>query len=107
MSIPGYSRRKWLNPEGHPSTGSVVAYHGESSWCSEGKPEKITMLEISDCHCKVRLHRTEIDTMDSFIDKMVTLRNVVDEFITHLKGNSCFQDVSKHKKHQINLSKIK
>jgi hypothetical protein len=80
----GYSDRRWLNPDRHPSTGSVVAYHGESPWDCDGKPGIMTILEISDCHSKVRLHCGDKDTLEEFIKKMETLRNVVDRFIYYL-----------------------
>lgn len=80
-----YSNRQWLNPNAHSSTGAVVAYHGESPWDKEGKPELMTILEISDCHNKVRLHRSEKDTMEEFIIKMETLQSVVQGFIHHLR----------------------
>jgi len=81
-----YSRRQWLNPDGHPSTGSVVAYHGESPWDRDGKPDVMTILEISDCHSKVRLHRSEKDTLEEFVGKMETLRDVIDDFVAHLRS---------------------
>lgn len=82
----GYSDRRWLNRDGHPSTGSVVAYHGESPWDRDGKPDVMTILEISDCHSKVRLHRSEKDTLEEFIEKMETLRDVVAKFVDHLRS---------------------
>jgi len=80
-----YSNRQWLNPDGHPSTGSVVAYHGESPWDRDGKPDVMTILEISDCHNKIRLHQSEKDTLEEFIAKMETLRDVIDGFVSHLR----------------------
>lgn len=85
MTMRGYSKREWLNPDGHPSTGSVVAYHGESPW-DDGGADTVTMLEISDCRHKVRLHRSEKDTLEGFIAKMEILRDVIDEFVTHLRS---------------------
>ena len=84
-----FSKREWLNSVGHPSTGSVVAYHGEASWISDGKKEIMTILEIADCHNKVRLHRAEIDSLEDFINKMEKLRNVIDEFILYLRNSPC------------------
>jgi len=81
-----YTDRRWLNPEGHPSTGAVVAYHGEAPWDRDGKPETMTILEISDCHSKVRLHRAEKDTLEDFTVKMETLRDVVDNFVSYLRN---------------------
>ena len=85
--MQNYSNRVWLNPHGHSSTGSVVAFHGEASWInSDGKPSVITVLEIADCHGKMRLHKTDNDTTEQFIEKMEALRNVIDEFIAHLRS---------------------
>ena len=84
--IKDYSKRQWLNVNGHPSTGAVVAYHGRSPWIQGKKRDMLTMLEVSDCHSKVRLHRTDIDSMEDFIVKMEKLRDVVDDFIVHLRG---------------------
>ena len=80
-----YSKRQWLNPDGHPSTGAVVAYHVESPCDRDEKPDFMTILEISDCHSKVRLHRSEKDTMAEFIEKLETLRDVIDDFVSHLR----------------------
>lgn len=46
----------------------------------------MTILEISDCHNKVRLHRAETDSLEDFIGKMGALRYVIDEFVIHLRG---------------------
>ena len=82
--MSGYSNRQWLNADGHPSTGSVVAYNGDAPWKKGKKRDRMTILEISDCHNKVRLHRAETDSMEEFIEKMKKLRNVIDEFVVHL-----------------------
>lgn len=81
-----YSKRCWLNEDGHSSTGSVVAFHGDSPWDRDGKRDKLTYLEIADCHNKVRLHRSDLDSVEEFIDKMEKLRDVIDGFITHLRS---------------------
>ncbi|BCS55200.1 hypothetical protein GSbR_26010 [Geobacter sp. SVR] len=81
-----YSKRYWLNAEGHSSTGSAVAFHGDSPWDRDGKREKITFLEISDCHNKVRLHRSDFDDMAEFIVKMEKLRDAITEFVSHLRN---------------------
>ena len=46
----------------------------------------MTVLEIADCHGKVHLHKTDNDTTEQFIEKMEALRNVIDEFIAHLRS---------------------
>lgn len=82
-NMRGYSNRVWLNPDGHPSTGAVVAYHGASPW-NDGGLDTVTMLEISDCRYKVRLHRGENDSLEEFITKLEVLRDVIGDFVTHL-----------------------
>ena len=80
-----YSQRHWLNEGSHSSTGSVVAFSGKAAWGYKGKREETTFLEISDCHAKVKLHRSGCDTMEEFIEKMQKLRDVVDAFVAHLR----------------------
>jgi hypothetical protein len=83
--MSGYAKRVWLNEAGHSSTGSVAAFHGEAPWNRhDGGRGEVTFLEIADCHCKVRLHRAELDTMDEFIAKLEKLRDMIDDFVTHL-----------------------
>lgn len=80
-----YNKRTWLNKDNSPSTGSVVAFDGDVSW--KGEIIKSTFLSIADCSVSARLHKTEDDTKQDFIDKMTTLRNDIDEFIEYLKLN--------------------
>lgn len=77
-----YNKRTWLNKEDSPSIGNVVAFDGETIW--KGEKYRNTFLSISDCAVSARLHKTEDDTIDDFIDKMKLLRNEIDEFIKHL-----------------------
>lgn len=77
-----YSKRVWLNDENNPSTGSVVAYHGDVIFV-DGKCET-AFLEIADCHTKCRLHLSAGDTPDDFIKKMELLRDTIDNFVKHL-----------------------
>ncbi len=41
-------------------------------------------FEVADCHGKVRLHNSQIDSRRSFIEKMKRLRNELDRFIDFL-----------------------
>jgi hypothetical protein len=75
----------WLNKRGHSSTGSVVVYHGPTSWTRGGEYGEQTFLELSDCRGKVTLHRAESDSMQDFIVKMEKLRGVLNGFIVALK----------------------
>ena len=79
-----YSKRVWLNEDHLPSTGSVVAYHGDIAY-PDGVDKAVSFLEVSDCHGKVRLHFTPTDSLDQFVKKMETLRGVIDDFVLHLK----------------------
>lgn len=79
-----YVRRLWLNDPNSPSTGSVCAFDGEDKW-GDDKQHNLRFLEIADCHCKVRLHKTGNDSDKDFIDKMVSLHNFIGDFINHLR----------------------
>lgn len=76
-----YNDRKWLNPDNRPSTGTVVAYHGPSPW----DPDDIsTFFEVSDCHYKVRLHPTNLDSLADFAKKLRILENTAKQFADYL-----------------------
>ena len=79
-----YSDRQWLNKDDSPSTGSFVAYSGPSPW---KKKERLTFIEIADCHEKVRLHIAPMDTKDDFIAKLIKLRNGLTKFIEYLQAD--------------------
>lgn len=82
---PTYSKRYWLNPEGHASTGSVVVFDGPSTWLDDqGNVERMMLVEIADCHGKVRLHQAKTDTRAEFATKVRMLRDVLSEFLEHL-----------------------
>lgn len=78
-----YADRQWLNPPGHASTGAVAAYHGPSPW---SPAERMTYLEIADCHGKIRLHLAATDTLDDFADKMDVLAAAASRFAEHLRA---------------------
>ena len=78
-----YNRRTWLNKNDSPSTGSVVAFDGETLW--KGKKIRNTFLSVSDCFVSARLVKTDDDSIGDFIDKMKLLRNEIDLFISHLE----------------------
>lgn len=80
-----YNKRTWLNKEDSPSSGSVIAYDGTTTW----RNEKIrqTFLHLSDCHTSIRLHKVDDDSMDDFINKMKLLKNEIEKFINYLEEN--------------------
>lgn len=77
-----YAKRVWLNKEGSPSTGSAVAFHGNITWRDE--QELSTFFEVSDCHCKVRLHRIKDDSLSDFIEKLRVLAKTAEDFADFL-----------------------
>lgn len=80
-----YCDRKWLNSPDSASTGSIVAYHGPAPWDNrQGERETMTILELADCHGKVRLHKAEYDSMDEFIAKLELIKGTVESFIAVL-----------------------
>lgn len=82
----GYNKREWLNGKQSASTGNVVAFDGIIHW--EGKPIHKTFLQISDCNNSIRLHTTEDDSDQDFINKLITLRDTIDNFIQYLKTSN-------------------
>ena len=79
-----YNKRTWLNKPSSPSTGSIVAFHGPAKY-SRKEADIWTWLEISDCTFKIRLHKTNDDTLKDFVNKLKKLRNAVDDFIKFLE----------------------
>lgn len=84
MKSKTYSKRKWLNKAGSPSTGSAVAYYGPMPWGK--KKEPYLYFEVSDCHNSVRLHQTENEPRNAFIRKMRKLAKMANEFADFLEA---------------------
>ena len=82
--MPKFYRRIWLNKEGSASTGTAVAFSGVVKWKSDSE-KTITFLEISDCHCKVKLHKTYSDSNEDFIEKMRKLSQLASNFADFLQ----------------------
>lgn len=80
-----FQRRVWLNDPDSPSTGSVVAFDGEVV-DYDNEPYRSTFLKVSDCHVSAHIHKASYDTDKDFINKMKRLRDVLNEFITHLES---------------------
>jgi hypothetical protein len=78
-----YNKRVWLNKDDSSSTGNVVAFDGEVTW----RDEKIrsVFLSVSDCNVSARLHKTEDDSVEDFIDKMKMLKSEIELFIDYLE----------------------
>lgn len=81
-----YSKRIWLNPKDSSSTGSVVAFHGETSYGE--KIDVATFFEIADCRSKARLHKIRYDAMSDFISKLRMVENAARDFATFLEKES-------------------
>jgi hypothetical protein len=77
-----FVRREFLNDEDSPFTGTAVAYDGPDPWDMD---DTDTFLEVGDCHNKVRLHESTLEGRGHYIQKLKTLRAVVDDFIRHLE----------------------
>ena len=79
-----YVSRQWLNKPSSPSTGSCVAYCGESSWDPK---TRMAFFEVSDCHNSARLHITELDSKDDFVCKLRILAKSAEDFANWLENN--------------------
>lgn len=81
-----YNKRVFLAANTIPSTSSIVCYEGPVSWISRDRPDDTEkFVEIANCASKIRLHQVDIESDDEFIEKLVCLRNEVDQFIEHLR----------------------
>lgn len=78
------NRRIWLNPDSSASTGSAVAYHGKAWWKPKDTVDTAMFFEVSDCHGKVRLHKTDHETNKEFTDKLRTLASLACELADHI-----------------------
>jgi hypothetical protein len=81
---PFYSNRVWLNKDSSASTGSVVAFHGETTY-GQCDPVITTFLEIADCHGKVKIHKIKIDSMEDYTSKLRRLSRVISNFADYLE----------------------
>lgn len=84
MKSKTYSKRKWLNKSGSPSTGSAVAYYGKMPWGNKKQP--YLYFEVSDCHNSIRLHQTEVESREDFIRKMRDLAKMANDFADFLEA---------------------
>lgn len=80
-----YSKRVWLNPNGHSSTGSVVVFDGVAAWLDKDIPARSLFVEIADCHGKVRIHQSRTDTRAEFATKVSLLRDTLSDFLEHIR----------------------
>lgn len=80
-----YNKRTWLNSQTKDSTSSVVCFNGIVTDFKGNKYPSI-FIEISDCQTKVRLHKTEDDTITEFIEKLNLLKNEINLFINNLSN---------------------
>lgn len=80
-----YNKRTWLNPDTSSSTSAVIAFDGKVTDLDTGVKYKERFLEISDCRRKITLHLTSDDSDEDFLNKMILLRQEIDEFIEYLK----------------------
>ena len=76
-----YNHRIWLNKADSPSTGNLVCFDGNTTYNGN------MFVSISDCYQSVRLHLTEDDTIEDFIQKVKVLRDGISNFINHLENN--------------------
>jgi len=81
-----YVKKVWLNRPESASTGSVVVFDGPYKYKDDMNEIRDSFVEVKDCQQGIRLHRTYEDSEQDFIDKVEILRNVLTDFIKHLKS---------------------
>lgn len=80
-----YKKQIWLNKENSPSTSNVVVYDGLVKDYVVGDTYRSTFLSLSDCSKTVKLHIANYDTIEDFIYKLQSLKDIISDFIEHLK----------------------
>lgn len=80
-----YCKRTWLNKPASPSTGNIVCFDGDTT--HNGNVARNIFVSISDCYNSARLHLTEDDSIEDFIEKITVLRNELSYFINYLESN--------------------
>lgn len=81
-----YNSRIFLASHNLPSTASLVCYQGSSSWRDYNNefPEE-TFVEISNCHSKVRLHSSHLETEEQYVEKIKKLISGLTDFVNYLE----------------------
>ena len=77
-----YNKRQWLNSEDSPSTGNIVCFDRDTT--HNGNVARNIFVSISDCYNSARLHMTEDDSVEDFVEKITLLRDELTNFINHL-----------------------
>ena len=77
-----YNKRQWLNSEDSSSTGNIVCFDGDTT--HNGNVARNIFVSISDCYNSARLHMTEDDSVEDFVEKITLLRDELTNFINHL-----------------------
>ena len=81
-----YVKRQWLNDENSASSGSVVAYSGPAWRTGIDADETWHYFEVADCHSKIRLHKSDIESLNHFINKLKKLAKAAEEFAAFLES---------------------
>jgi hypothetical protein len=80
-----YCRKIFLADEDLSSTSTLVCYEGPPAWKDKDRPEfREKFVEIGNCHCKIRLHKTDAETDRQFLLKIALLRDQLSEFLDYL-----------------------
>ena len=80
-----FKLRTWLNKKDSPNTGSLVIYDGESPWKQGKKKDNLCFIEFADCHGKIRLHKTDLDSSKDWIKKIEKIIESLELYVIWLK----------------------
>lgn len=78
-----YKTSQWLNEDATSSTGSIVCCH--TVYTDEKEQYESIFTEIADCHVKARLHKSQYESKQQFINKLELLQEEIEKFIRYLK----------------------
>jgi hypothetical protein len=80
-----YCKKIFLEADELPSTSTLVCYEGKPAWADKDRPDyRDKFVEIGNCHEKIRLHKTDLETDRQFLLKIALLRDELSEFLDYL-----------------------
>lgn len=81
-----YNDRLFLNTKDCGATSAMVLFDGIDH-TYDNKPVRLSFVEISDCHRKVRIHQTHDNTPSEYLDKIKLIYSRLGSYIKHLQQN--------------------
>ena len=79
-----WCKKEFLTEEDEVSTSSICSYAGMTKWREDLPPFPNYLIEVADCHGKVRLHRTAEMSAQEWIDQVIKLQKHITDYLQYL-----------------------